>query len=83
MATATPDSPTPTPTPPRSPALSPSLANLYHCHNCGSTYDWRKSTSALKMTWCNTLCEYSELGTTIETLLRWHPVPRRTESITQ
>ena len=41
------------------------------CLRCGIRYDWRRSpSSSLKMTYCGTLCEKSELGFTIESLLR-------------
>jgi hypothetical protein len=41
------------------------------CLRCGIRYDWRRSpSSSLKMTYCGTLCEKSDLGFTIESLLR-------------
>lgn len=44
---------------------------MYNCENCGSPYDWRRSPSSfLKMTYCSSLCERSDLGFTIEALLR-------------
>lgn len=46
------------------------------CLRCGIRYDWRRSPSAsLKMTYCGTLCEKSDLGFTIDSLLR--SAPRR------
>ncbi len=46
-------------------------AFLRHCARCGRRYDWRRSTSSsLKMTYCNTLCECADLGFTIDGLLR-------------
>jgi len=45
--------------------------NLRVCARCGARYDWRRSTSgSLKMTYCGSLCERSDLGFTIEALLR-------------
>ena len=44
---------------------------LRYCARCGRRYDWRRSTSSsLKMTYCNTLCECADLGFTIDGLLR-------------
>jgi len=44
---------------------------LRYCARCGRRYDWRRSTStSLKMTYCNTLCECADLGFTIDALLR-------------
>jgi hypothetical protein len=45
--------------------------NIRVCARCGVHYDWRRSTSgSLKMTYCGSLCERSDLGFTIEGLLR-------------
>ena len=47
------------------------LNNIKVCARCGLRYDWRKSPStALKMTYCSSLCERADLGFTIEALLR-------------
>ena len=48
------------------------------CIRCRVAYDWRRSGSnSLKMTYCGVLCEKSDLGFTIEALLRdWSPTPR-------
>ena len=44
--------------------------NMRICAHCGSSYDWRKSTSqSLKMTYCGVLCETAGLGFTIDGLL--------------
>ncbi len=44
------------------------------CVRCGLRYDWRhSSTSSLKMTYCSSLCESSDLGFTLEALLRIRP----------
>lgn len=41
------------------------------CERCGVPYDWRRSGStSLKMTYCNSLCEASDLGFTIEAIIR-------------
>lgn len=48
----------------------PEGGHMKSCQRCGLRYDWRKSTSgSLKMTYCGTLCEIADTGTTIETLL--------------
>ena len=45
--------------------------NIRCCSRCGIKYDWRRSSSSsLKMTYCNALCEAADLGFTIEALLR-------------
>ncbi|MEO6398755.1 MAG: hypothetical protein ABIP13_09845 [Tepidiformaceae bacterium] len=47
------------------------LSNIKVCARCGLRYDWRKSpSSALKMTYCSSLCERADLGFTIEALLK-------------
>ena len=47
------------------------LNNIKVCARCGLRYDWRKSPStALKMTYCSSLCERADLGFTIEALLK-------------
>lgn len=47
------------------------MNNIKVCARCGLRYDWRKSPStALKMTYCSSLCERADLGFTIEALLR-------------
>ncbi len=52
--------------------------NMFHCQRCKVAYDWRRSpSSALKMTYCGSLCEAADLGFTIDALVRdWHPAPR-------
>ena len=55
--------------------------NLNHikvCARCSLRYDWRKSPSTMKMTYCSSLCEKADLGFTGEALLRYErpaPVP--------
>lgn len=47
------------------------LSNIRVCARCGLRYDWRKSpSSALKMTYCSSLCERADLGFTVEALLK-------------
>lgn len=48
--------------------------NLNHikvCARCNLRYDWRKSPSSMKMTYCSSLCEKADLGFTVEALLRY------------
>lgn len=40
------------------------------CAHCDLRYDWRKSPSSLKMTYCSSLCEKGALGFTMEALYR-------------
>lgn len=52
-------------------AVGMNLNNIKVCARCGLRYDWRKSPStALKMTYCSSLCERADLGFTIEALLK-------------
>lgn len=52
-------------------AVGMNLDNIKVCARCNLRYDWRKSpSSALKMTYCSSLCEKADLGFTIEALLR-------------
>jgi hypothetical protein len=46
------------------------LTNIKVCARCGLRYDWRKSPSTLKMTYCGSLCEYGDLGFTVDALLK-------------
>ena len=40
------------------------------CERCAVPYDWRRSTSrSLRMTYCSSLCETADLGSTIEGML--------------
>lgn len=43
--------------------------DLRSCKRCHSIYTWRRSTSTLKLTYCNSLCERADLNFTIEALL--------------
>ncbi|MGD9933657.1 MAG: hypothetical protein AB7T37_08040 [Dehalococcoidia bacterium] len=47
-----------------------SLSNIKVCARCGLRYDWRKSPSTLKMTYCGSLCEAGDLGFTLDALLQ-------------
>lgn len=45
-------------------------SHIRTCQHCSLPYDWRRSPSgSLKMTYCGSLCERSDLGFTIEGLL--------------
>jgi hypothetical protein len=47
------------------------LNNIKVCARCALRYDWRKSPSGMKMTYCSSLCEKADLGFTVEALLRY------------
>lgn len=49
------------------------LNNIKVCARCSLRYDWRKSPSGMKMTYCSSLCERADLGFTLEALLRYEP----------
>lgn len=56
----------------------PTGMNLNHikvCARCSLRYDWRKSPSTLKMTYCSSLCEAGDLGFTVEALLKAERAP--------
>jgi hypothetical protein len=38
------------------------------CLRCGTAYDFRRSTSSLKLTYCGIFCEQGDLGFTIDSL---------------
>lgn len=38
------------------------MGHIKHCARCGIRYDWRRSPSALKMTYCGGMCEKGDLG---------------------
>ncbi|MFQ5380539.1 MAG: hypothetical protein ACE5EF_02790 [Dehalococcoidia bacterium] len=57
------------------------LTNHIHvCARCGLRYDWRKSPSSIKMTYCGSLCEKADLGFTLEALLKFKPAAGNDES---
>ena len=51
-------------------AVGMNLNNIKVCARCSLRYDWRKSPSSMKMTYCGSLCERADLGFTIEALLK-------------
>jgi hypothetical protein len=58
--------------------------NLDHikvCARCALRYDWRKSPSSMKMTYCSSLCERADLGFTVEALLRFDPAESASREI--
>ncbi len=46
------------------------LSNIKVCARCSLRYDWRKSPSTLKMTYCSSLCECGDLGFTMDALMK-------------
>lgn len=52
------------------------LANIKVCARCQLRYDWRKSPSTLKMTYCSSLCEFGDLGFTVDALLKMERAPK-------
>jgi hypothetical protein len=57
-------------------ATAVATQNIRSCTRCGIKYDWRRSSSSsLKMTYCNSLCEAADLGYTIEAILRTEFTP--------
>ncbi len=52
-----------------------SLNNIKLCARCSLRYDWRKSPSTLKMTYCSSLCEFGDLGFTLDAMLKMQRVP--------
>ncbi len=57
-------------------AVGMNLNNIKVCARCGLRYDWRKSPSTMKMTYCGSLCERADLGFTIEALLKTERVEK-------
>ena len=51
-------------------AVGMNLNNIKVCARCSLRYDWRKSPSSMKMTYCSSLCERADMGFTIEALLK-------------
>ena len=45
--------------------------HIKQCARCGLRYEWRRSPSSLKMTYCGSLCERADLGFTLDALLRF------------
>ena len=52
--------------------------NIRDCARCGLRYDWRRSPSTLRMTYCSSLCERGDLGFTIEALIKNGKAPAAT-----
>lgn len=50
--------------------LSIDPKHIVSCKRCGLRYDWRRSPSSLRMSYCNSLCEMGDLGFTLEAILR-------------
>jgi len=49
--------------------------NMRTYKRCEIRYDWRRSSStSLKMTHCNALCENADLGFTLDAILRFELV---------
>jgi len=46
------------------------LSSIKTCGRCNVRYDWQKSASTLRMTYCGSLCEFADLGFTIDGLIR-------------
>ena len=62
-------------------AAGMNLDNIKVCARCGLRYDWRKSPSTLKMTYCGSLCEAGDLGFTLDALLKSERVARTSEPV--
>lgn len=43
---------------------------MRECQHCHVAYQWERSQSALRLTFCGVLCEQGELGFTIDGLIR-------------
>ena len=56
------------------------LANIKVCARCQLRYDWRKSPSTLKMTYCSSLCEFGDLGFTVDALMKIERAPKPAEA---
>lgn len=41
------------------------METLVNCQHCSTPYHWHKSSSTLKLTYCGSICERSNLGFTI------------------
>lgn len=44
-------------------------STMRQCLRCGVAYNFTKSSSGLKLTYCGFMCEKSDLGSTIEDML--------------
>jgi len=46
------------------------MSPLRHCQRCHTPYQWERSQSALRLTYCGVLCEQADLGFSIDGLIR-------------
>ncbi len=46
------------------------MSPLLECQRCKTHYQWERSQSALRLTYCGVLCEQADLGYSIEGLIR-------------
>jgi hypothetical protein len=60
----------------RRPENGPMEQPMRTCTHCGNGYHWKKSTSTLRLTFCNVLCEKGHLGFTIESLMFIQRAPK-------
>lgn len=56
------------------------MEELKRCQRCGGKYEWKKSNSALKMTYCGLSCEIGGLGWSLEALEKGIIVARTEEA---
>jgi len=54
--------------------IQPLCPNVRTCSNCHVRYEWKRSGSALKFTYCSILCEQGGLGFTIEAAIKMERV---------
>jgi endogenous inhibitor of DNA gyrase (YacG/DUF329 family) len=46
------------------------MSPLRECQRCNTAYQWERSQSALRFTYCGVLCEQADLGYSIDGLIR-------------
>lgn len=46
------------------------MSPLRECQRCHTQYQWERSQSALRLTYCGVLCEQADLGYSIDGLIR-------------
>jgi hypothetical protein len=46
------------------------MSPLRQCQRCHTPYQWERSQSALRLTYCGVLCEQADLGFSIDGLIR-------------
>lgn len=49
--------------------LTINMSVIRTCKRCGLRYDFHRSPSSLKMTYCGSLCENADLGFTLDALM--------------